>query len=47
VATLVDSRQAAGPYSVQFDGSGLSSGVYFYKLETGSQVITRKLMLMK
>ena len=47
VATLVDSRQAAGPYSVQFDGSGLSSGVYFYKLETGSQVITRKMMLMK
>lgn len=35
VATLVDENKAAGKYDVQFDGSQLSSGVYFYRLTTG------------
>jgi len=34
-------------HTVQFDGSALTSGVYFYKLEAGSQVITSKMMLLK
>lgn len=32
VATLVNEKQNAGTYEVDFDGSGLSSGIYFYKL---------------
>jgi len=51
VATLVNSRQEAGSYSVPFDITketfGLSSGVYFYRLEAGSFVATKKLILMK
>jgi hypothetical protein len=47
VATLVDGVQAAGPYSVQFDGKDLCSGTYFYKLETGSQASVHKMLLMK
>ena len=45
VASLVDKHQSAGIYSVQFDASGLASGVYLYKLETGSHVLTRKMVL--
>ncbi len=35
VATLVDEHKLAGKYNIQFDGSQLSSGVYFYRLTTG------------
>jgi len=47
VATLVDDIQQTGLHSVRFDGSKLSSGVYFYTLETGSYRLTQKMMLMK
>jgi hypothetical protein len=51
VATLVNSRQEAGSYTVPFNTNkvslGLSSGVYFYRLEAGSFVSTKKLILMK
>jgi hypothetical protein len=51
VATLVNGRQEAGSYTVPFNTNngtpGLSSGVYFYRLETGSFVSTKKLILMK
>jgi hypothetical protein len=47
VATLVNARQSAGTYSVTFNGAALASGVYFYRLQTGSFVQTKKLMLMK
>ncbi|MBN1782494.1 T9SS type A sorting domain-containing protein [bacterium] len=47
VAQLVNDVRPAGPQSVRFNGSDLSSGVYFYKLETASNVITKKMMLMK
>jgi len=40
-------RMANQQYSVQFDGSALTSGVYFYKLEAGTKVITNKMMLLK
>lgn len=46
VKTLLSGVQNAGEYSVTFDGTGLNSGVYFYKLEAdGKSVIKRMLML--
>ncbi|SMO54921.1 Por secretion system C-terminal sorting domain-containing protein [Gracilimonas mengyeensis] len=48
VATLVDGqRLSAGSHRASFDASGLSSGVYFYRLETGGQTLTRKMLLVK
>jgi len=47
VATLVRGQQEAGPYEVKFDGSGLTSGMYFYKLQAGSFVSTKKLLLLR
>jgi hypothetical protein len=47
VATLFDGDQKVGRYTVDFDGSRLASGVYFYKLEAGANSITKKLVLMK
>ncbi len=47
VSTLVNGEQEAGYHEVRFDGSGLSSGVYFYRIEAGSFVETRKLVLLK
>ncbi len=52
VVTLVNGRQNAGSYTVNFDGSRLSSGVYFYRLvaeDNGARgfVSTKKLVLIK
>lgn len=49
VAELLSNEvQSAGSHSVRFDAGGLSSGVYFYRLQSGSgKSITRKLTLMK
>jgi hypothetical protein len=47
VALLVNQFRQAGTYDVQFDGSTLSSGVYFYRLETGSFTQTKKMLLVK
>jgi len=47
VATLVNEKKAPGQYSVRFDGSGLASGVYFYRLSAGNFSSTKKLLLMK
>lgn len=45
VPELVESRVSAGCYEVKFDGTGLASGVYFYGLQAGSIVQTKKLLL--
>jgi hypothetical protein len=47
VAVLVNERKDAGVHEAKFDGSGLSSGVYFYRIEAGSFVQTRKLLLTR
>jgi len=47
VATLVDGYKDAGVHDVMFDGSGLTSGVYLYKLTTNQHVTTGKMVLMK
>jgi hypothetical protein len=47
VMTLVNEVKNAGTFEVQFDASNLSSGAYFYRLETGNFVETKKMMLMK
>jgi len=47
VATLVNEVQSEGPQVVSFDAGNMTSGVYFYKLEAGDQVFTRKMTLLK
>jgi hypothetical protein len=47
VQTLVDGVKHAGEYSVTWDPRGLSSGVYFYRLEAGRSTITKKLVLIR
>ena len=47
VETLVNERQNAGEYSVTFDASNLSSGVYFYKLQTERFLETKQMVLIK
>ena len=47
VATLVSERLSAGSYSYECDASNLASGVYLYRLQTGSYVETRKMVLMR
>jgi hypothetical protein len=47
VAVLVNEKKAPGRYEVEFDGSGLASGIYFYRLSAGTYVECRKMVLMK
>ena len=47
VRTLVSGMQGFGPHSVVFDGAGLASGVYFYRLTAGGFTQTRKLMIIR
>ncbi len=53
IATLVNEEKSAGTYEVEFSGKGLSSGIYFYKLEVGAStssttfVDVKKMILLK
>jgi hypothetical protein len=47
VATLVNEYKDAGYYKGSFDASRLSSGVYFYKLQVGNYVMTKKMLLAR
>lgn len=47
VATIVDKRQQAGYRSVVWDASGVSSGIYFYRLTAQDFTETRRMMLVK
>lgn len=47
VLKLVDQQLQPGTYEVDFNGSGLNSGIYFYRLETGSFSESRRMLLLK
>ncbi len=47
VAVLVNEKLSAGEYEYTFDGTNLSSGVYFYTLQTKGYIETKKMMLVK
>ncbi|NNG27171.1 MAG: T9SS type A sorting domain-containing protein [Ignavibacteriaceae bacterium] len=47
VLTLVNEEKIAGSYEVNFDAAGFTSGIYFYKLQAGNFVETKKMILMK
>jgi hypothetical protein len=47
VATLISEQMEAGTYTKQFNVNNITSGVYFYQLQTGNFVETKKFILMK
>ncbi len=47
VATLIGGVVSAGQHSVSFDASGLTSGLYVYRLSSGSSVASRKMLLLR
>ncbi len=47
VATLVNEEKAVGSYEVEFIANNVTSGIYFYKLQAGSFVETKKMIILK
>ena len=47
IATLVNGEKSAGTYEIEFNAERLSSGIYFYRLHSGSFSETRRMILMK
>ena len=47
IATLVNEEKPAGVYEINFNASNLASGIYFYKIQAGSFVETKKMILLK
>jgi hypothetical protein len=47
ITTLVNEEKPNGSYEVEFDGSELPSGFYFYKLQAGDYTVTKKMALLK
>ena len=47
IATLVDAKKPVGSYEVKFDAVSLTSGIYFYRLQAGDFVETKKMVLLR
>jgi hypothetical protein len=47
ITTLVNGEQLSGTYEVNFDGKGLTSGIYFYSIKAGGFTETKSMILMK
>ena len=47
VATIINEFKPAGNYSAQFNGTCIPSGIYFYRLESGTFSTTKKFILLK
>jgi len=47
VAVLLNEEKEAGSHSIEFDASRIASGTYFYKLQAGNNIETRKMILLK
>ena len=47
VATLVNESKTAGEYEVEFNAATIASGIYFYRLQSGDFVETKKMILLK
>lgn len=47
IATLVDEEKPVGVYEINFNASNLASGIYFYKIQAGSFVQTKKMILLR
>ncbi|MBU1920725.1 T9SS type A sorting domain-containing protein, partial [bacterium] len=46
-ATLVNGTMASGRHTIAFDGTNLTSGLYYYRMEAGDFTAVRKMILMK
>lgn len=44
---LVNEKQSPATHQLEFDGNNLTSGVYFYRLETGSFTETKRMLMTK
>ena len=47
VATLVNEEKPAGEYEIEFNAESLPSGIYFYQLNAGNYIDTKKMVLLK
>jgi hypothetical protein len=47
VSVLVNDRRDAGVHEVEFDGSNLASGVYFYRMKAGDYVSTKRMLVVR
>lgn len=47
VAVILDTWKPAGEYTVRYNGNNLPGGIYFYKLESGGRILTKKFILLK
>jgi photosystem II stability/assembly factor-like uncharacterized protein len=47
ISRMVNEEKPAGEYGVEFDGDGLTSGIYFYQLRAGDYTDTKKMILLR
>ncbi len=47
VATLIDGAKSAGTYRISWDAGQMASGIYYYRLQAGNQILTRQMTLIK